>query len=51
MPLFKHLLETFRKLVSVLVISLLVTETSKNDIILEKVPCIYYLVWFTKNEV
>lgn len=32
--------------------SLLMTETSKkNDLVLKRIPYIYYLIWFKKNEI
>ena len=40
-----------KKLVLILTISLLVTETSKEDVILKQVSYIYYLIWFKKNEI
>lgn len=41
-----------KKLVSVLATFTPVTEVNKeDDMILEKVSCIYYPVWFKKNEV
>lgn len=41
-----------KKQVSVLVVSALVIKASKKDnLMLEKVSCIYYSVWFKKNKV
>ena len=46
------LVPTSQKLVSVLATSLSVTETSKeDDMPLQKVLCVYYLIWFKKKEV
>ena len=48
--LFKYLLGTFKKLVSVLATSSSMTETRKeDDVTLERVPCIHYLLHFWKD--
>lgn len=50
-PLFKCLLETFKKLISVLTIFILITKASKKDkMILEKIQYIYYLLYFRKDK-
>ena len=50
--LFEYLSRTFKKLVSVLATSSSMTETSKkDDVALQKVPYVYYLIWFKKKEV
>ena len=38
-----------QKLVSVLAISTLITDTKKKTLVLELISCIYYLVQFKKN--
>ena len=43
--------KTFKKLVLVLATSLSVIETTKEDIIIEKILCILYLIWFKKKKV
>ena len=49
MPLYKHLFRA-KKLVSIMIISLLVNETSKEDyVLLEQMSYIYYLFYFRKN--
>lgn len=49
--LFKLLPRTFKKLVSVLTIFLLMTKAGKkNNMILKRVSYIYYPVWFKKEE-
>ena len=41
-----------KKLVSVLMTSFLVIETSKeDDVALKQILSIYYLIWFKKNKV
>lgn len=51
-PLLKHLSKTFKKLISVLATFVPVTKTSKkNNVVLERVFCIYYPIWFKNNKV
>ena len=41
-----------KKEVLVLVTSLLVTETGKeDDVPLQRIPCVHYPIWFKKKEV
>lgn len=50
-PVFHQVLKTFKKLVSVLTTSMLITKASKKDkIVLKKIPCIYYLLHFCKDK-
>ena len=50
--LFEYLLETFKKLVSVLATSLSLTETGKeDDVALQRISCVHYLIRFKKKEV
>lgn len=52
MLLFQLLYQISKKLVLILAIFILVTEVCKKDnIILDLVFCIYYLIYFEKNEV
>ena len=50
-PLCKQLHQAPKKLVSVLVTSAPVTEASEKDIVLDRVSCICYPIWFKKNKV
>lgn len=50
MPFYKVLPKTFKKLVLVLAISALVTEASKEDVVLKKIPYIYYPFCFHKDK-
>ena len=51
-PLCKQLLRTSKNLASVSATSAPVTEVSKKgDIALDRMPCIYYSIWFKKNKV
>ena len=51
-PLFEHLPQIFKKLVSVLATSAPTTEASKKDeVVIERVPCIHYPLRFRKDPV
>ena len=39
-----------KKLVSVSATSLSMTKTSKKDVVLDRIPCIHYLVYFWKDQ-
>ena len=42
--------QTSKKLVSVLAISVPVTDNRSEEVVLERVPCIYYPVWFQEDQ-
>ena len=42
--------QTSKKLASVSATSVLVTDTSGKRVVLKKVPCIYYSVWFQEDQ-
>ena len=50
-PLYKQLHRASKKLVLVLATSASVTEASQEDVVLDQISCICYLIWFKKNEV
>lgn len=50
-PLYKEIPRIFKILVLISIVFLLVNETSKEHIVLEKILYISYLILFKKNEV
>lgn len=50
--ILQSLIQTFKKLVLVLVIFALMTKANKEEImIVKRVFCIYYSIWFKKNNI
>ena len=46
-PFFKKLIKTSKKLVSILATSVLLTDSGEKVV---RVPYIYYLIWFQKDQ-